>query len=193
MNKLVQNCAHTHLTLHMEETSPATQASSKKWLYIIGGIIVLLVIGAVVSGFGRGTGLGAAYFAPGTDVDRNMDGSTTYSTDEGSVTVGGNSMPENWPSDAPTAYTGATIVYSGATNPTTGAAGSAVVYTVKASAESVVEYYESRLKAEGWAITASADAGGMKVITATKDTRVFGAYIGADGQGNTSVTAGIEL
>lgn len=178
----------------MEETSPVAAASNKKWLYIIGGVIVLLLIGAAVTGaFGRGSGLGAAYFAPGTDVDRNMDGSTTYSTDEGSVTVGSNTMPSNWPSDAPTAYTGATIVYSGSTNPTTGEAGSAVVYNVKASVTSVVEYYESRLKAEGWAITASAETAGMRVITATKDTRTFGAYIGADGQGNTSVTAGIEL
>ncbi|MBS4052228.1 MAG: hypothetical protein KGZ69_13630 [Methylomonas sp.] len=177
----------------MEETSPTTTGSNKKWLYIVGGIIVILVLAALFGGVGRGTGLGSAYFAPGTDVDRNLDGSTTYSTNEGSVTVGSNTMPENWPSDAPTAYEGATIVYSGSTNPTTGAAGSAVVYNVRASAESVVEYYESRLKAEGWAITATADAGGMKVITATKDTRTFGAYIGSDGQGNTSVTVGIEL
>jgi len=178
----------------MEETSPAAQAPSKKWLYIIGGIIVLIALAAFFGGLGRGTGLGSTYFAPGVDVDRNMDGSVTYESDEGSVTVGqGASMPDNWPSDAPTAYSGAQILYSGSTNPTTGESGSAVAYTVKASVDSVVEYHNSRLKAEGWTITASADAGGMRVITATKDTRTFGAYIGSDGQGNTSVTAGIEL
>lgn len=177
----------------MEETSPGVQSNKKVLYIVIGALVVLLIGAALVGAFGRGTGLGAAYFAPGTDIDRNMDGSTTYSTNEGSVTVGSNTMPENWPGDAPTAYTGATIVYSGSTNPTTGAAGSAVVYNVKASAQSVVEYYESRLKAEGWTVTASAETAGMRVITATKDTRVFGAYIGADGQGNTSVTAGIEL
>jgi hypothetical protein len=177
----------------MEEISPVVQSNKKVLYIVIGALVVLLIGGAVVGIFGRSTGLGAAYFTPGTDVDRNIDGSTTYSTEEGSVTVGGNSMPSNWPSDAPTAYTDATIVYSGATNPTTGQNGSAVVYTVKASTASVIEYYESRLKAEGWAITASADAAGMRVITATKDTRTFGVYIGSDGQGTTSVTAGIEL
>ena len=177
----------------MDETTQTQPASSKKWLYIVGGIIILLLLGVFFGGFGRGTGLGSASFAPGTDVDRDIDGSTTYSTNEGSVTVGSNTMPDNWPSDAPVAYSGASIVYSGATNPTTGAAGSAVAYTVKASVASVVEYYESRLKAEGWTITATAEAGGMRVISATKDTRTFGAYIGSDGQGNTSVTAGIEL
>lgn len=177
----------------MEETSPVVQ-SNKKVLYIVIGALVVLFVGlALVTGFGRGTGFGSAYFTPGTDIDRNMDGSTTYSNDEGSVTVGGNEMPDNWPSDAPTAYEGAVISYSGSSNPQTGEAGAAAVYTVKASADSVVQYYESRLKAEGWTVTATANAGGMKVITATKDTRTFGAYIGSDGQGNTSVTVGIQL
>lgn len=177
----------------MEETTPAVQ-SNKKVLYIVIGALAVLLLGALVVGaFGRGTSLGSAYFAPGVDVDRNMDGSTTYSNGEATVTVGGNSMPENWPSDAPPAYDGAAISYSGTSNPQTGEAGAALVYTVKASAASVVEYYESRLKAEGWTITATANAGGMQVVTATKDTRTFGAYIGADGQGNTSVTVGIQL
>lgn len=177
----------------MEETSPGTH-SKKKVLYIVLGAIAILLIGfALVTGVGSKSGLGAAYFTPGTDVDRNLDGSTTYSNGEGSVTVGGNSMPENWPSDAPAAYDGAVITYSGSSNPQTGEAGAAAVYTVKASAESVIQYYESRLKAEGWTVTATANAGGMKVITATKDTRTFGAYIGSDGQGNTSVTVGIQL
>lgn len=175
----------------MDETTQMQPASSsKKWLYIGLAVLVLIILGFMFMGRG---GPGSAYFVPGADVDRNLDGSTTYTTEDGSVTVGGGaSMPDNWPSDAPAAYSGAQILYSGSTNPTTGAAGSAVAYTTTASVQSVVEYYNSRLKAEGWTITASADAGGMKVITATKDTRTFGAYIGSDGT-TTSVTAGIEL
>lgn len=192
MNNPVQNWPHILKTFGMEETSPAA-GSKKKIIYIGIAVLIILALGAFIGGFGRGTGLGSAYFAPGTDVDRNLDGSTTYSTNEGSVTVGGNTMPSNWPSDAPTAYTGATIAYSGTTNPTTGEAGSAVVYTTSASVASVIEYYESRLKAEGWTITASADAAGMRVITATKDTRTMGVYIATDGQGTTSVTAGVQL
>ncbi len=182
----------------MDETTPAAPAagSSKKWLWIALGVILLLVIGSVVTGFGRGTGFGSAYFMPGVDVDRNMDGSTTY-TDEsgaGTVTVGaGGSMPDNWPSDAPDAYSGANIVYSGTSNPNTGESGSAVSYTVSASVESVVEYYESRLAAEGWTITGTTAAGGMQVIAAEKDTRVIGIYVTSDGQGNTAVTAGVQL
>lgn len=181
----------------MDETTPAPalEGSSRKWLWIGLGILAVLILGAFFSGsVSRSIGLGAASVATGVDVDQNMDGSTTYTNEQGSVTVGtGASMPANWPSDAPTAYDNATIVYSGTTNPQTGEAGSAVAYTVSASAASVVEYYESRLRAEGWTITASAEAGGARVISATKDTRVMGVYVMTDAQGNTSVTAGMQL
>lgn len=179
----------------MEETSPTVQ-SKKKIVYIVTAALAILLIGGVVLSFAAGVGSlwgGWGGYAPNADIDRNMDGSTTYSTDEGTVTVGGNSMPENWPSDAPKAYDGATIVYSGATNPRTGQNGSAIVYTVKASEDAVIAYYDAGLKAEGWTVTVAANAGGMKVLTATKDTRAFGVYVGSDGQGNASVTAGIQL
>lgn len=175
----------------MDETTQVAAPSNKKWIWI--GLGILVLIGLALIGF-RGSGIGSAYFAPGADVDRNLDGSTTYSNNDGSVTVGsGASMPANWPSDAPTAYSGATILYSGATNPTTGESGSAVAYTTSASVASVVEYYDARLKAEGWTIVSSAQAAGAHVISATKDTRAIGVYIMADGQGTTSVTAGVQL
>ncbi len=175
----------------MEETTQLPSESNKKWIWI--GLGILVLVGVALIGF-RGTGLGSAYFTPGVDVDRNMDGSTTYTNEGGSVTVGNNaSMPANWPEDAPTAYSGATILYSGTTNPTTGESGSAVAYTTTASVASVVEYYESRLAAEGWTIVASQEAAGMRVISATKDTRTLGVYVATDGQGTTSVTAGIQL
>lgn len=179
----------------MDETTSPPAPSSRKWLWIAPGVILLIIVGAVATGaLGRGSGFGAAYFAPGVDVDRTMDGSTTYETEQGTVTVGmGGSMPENWPSDAPEAYSGANIVYSGTTNPTTGESGSAVSYTVTASVESVVEYYRARLTAEGWTITATTQAGGMQVIAAEKDTRTIGVYVTSDGQGNTAVTAGVQL
>ena len=181
----------------MDETTPVQSAeSNKKWLYIVIGVVVVLLLGGMFFGVGgRGTGPGSAYFAPeGVDVDRNMDGSTTYSSEEGSVTVGqGASMPTNWPSDAPTAYTGAQIMYSGSTNPQTGEAGSAVVYQTSASAASVVEYYTARLKAEGWTIEASAEMAGTRVISAKKDSRTIGVYIQDAGNGTTNVTAGVQL
>lgn len=177
----------------MDETTPATPAaSSKKWLWIGLGVVLIIILGGMFMGR-VGTMMPAA-LAPGVDVDRNLDGTTTYESEQGTVTVGmGGSMPANWPSDAPEAYSGANIVYSGTSNPTTGETGSAVSYTVSASAESVIEYYRSQLTSAGWTITAATQAAGMQVITATKDTRVIGVYVTTDGQGNTAVTAGVQL
>jgi hypothetical protein len=178
----------------MEETTTTPAASSRKWLWIGLGVLLLIIVIGAITGF---AGIPAMSGAPaGTDVDRNIDGSTTYSNEEGSVTVGsGANMPANWPSDAPTAYSGATILYSGTTNPTTGESGSAVAYTTSASVQSVFEYYRSRLTAEGWAVEGSGTmtGAGMTVITATKDSRTFGVYITSDAQGQTSVTAGVQL
>jgi len=179
----------------MEETTQVAAHSHTKRNIIIGVVALLVLIGIVLSFAGSVGSVWGNYggVVPGVDVDRNMDGSVTYESDEGTVTVGGASMPSNWPSDAPTAYTGATIAYSGTTNPTTGESGSAVVYTTNASIASVVEYYDSRLKAEGWTIEASVDMGGTRVITAKKDTRTIGVYVQDAGNGVTNVTAGVQL
>lgn len=173
------------------ENEATPSGGSKKWLVIGGVIIAVLLIG----GFGmRSMRFGPSMVPPGVEVDQNMDGSVTYSTDEGSVTVGtGGSMPSNWPSDAPSAFTGATIVYSGTNNPATGQAGSAVSYTVNAPVADVVAYYEAGLNAAGWTILSTTEAGGMRVISAQKDTRMMGIYVGSDGEGTTSVTAGIQM
>ncbi len=186
----------------MEETTNAAEVQtggSKKTLWIVLGVIaVVIVLGLVTGGGMRGTGLGSAYFPgavpAGVDIDRNMDGTVTYNNEQGSVTVGqGASMPSNWPSDAPPAYSGATIVYSGTSNPQTGAIGSVVMYNTKASAQSVGEYYSARLKAEGWTIEGEANMGGTQVISAKKDTRTIGVYIADAGDGTVAVTAGVEL
>ena len=105
--------------------------------YIIGAIIVLLLLGWVIS---RGLGSAAIIAAGGTP---NLDGSATYTDNEGNTaTVGGSSMPANWPSDAPANYAGGSIQYSGNSNPQTGS-GAAVVYTANASAQAVVDYYKA--------------------------------------------------
>ena len=157
-----------------------------KAVYIIGGIVVLLIVGWFLT-------RGSASIS-GVDVDNNLDGSTTYSNEEGSVTVGTTAtMPSNWPSDAPANFAGAAIVYSGTSNPQTGTAGSAVSYTVRSSTASVADYYKQQLTSAGWTIEATANIAGATVVSATKDTRTFGAYITDTGDGNVTVTAGIEL
>ncbi|QQG38193.1 MAG: hypothetical protein HYS26_01395 [Candidatus Kaiserbacteria bacterium] len=162
-----------------------TSTGSNKLYYIIGGVVALLVLGWLLT---RGFG-GAA----GANVDRNFDGSTTYSNEEGSVTVGAQSMPANWPSDAPQNFAGATISFSGASNPQTGQAGAAVSYTVRASAQAVIDYYRGSLTSAGWTIVGSANAGGATVISAAKDERTFGVWATDNGDGSATVTAGVGM
>lgn len=156
------------------------------WYYIIGAVLIVLVLGWL---FTRGAGSIA-----GVDTDRNLDGSVTYTDESGTTaTVGGGSMPENWPSDAPQNYAGANIQYSGTSNPQTGASGSAVVYTATASVQAVTDYYKTQLQSKGWTVTGTANVAGATVVSATKDTRTLGVYIVDSGGGTVSVTAGVEL
>ncbi len=168
----------------------AKKDSKKTVLWIVGAIIIILIL----LGLGKAMkgGIAGVPYVPGADTEQNRDGSVTYTTDEGSVTVGGGSMPGSWPSDAPTAYSGATFLYSGDTNPTTGAAGAAVMYTVDAPIQTVIDYYNDRLKASGWTVTSSAVAAGYHTVTATKDSRTFVAYA-MEADGVTQVTSAIEL
>ncbi len=157
-----------------------------KTVYIIGGIIILLIVGWFLT-------RGPASIS-GVDVDNNLDGSKTYSNEEGSVTVGTTAtMPSNWPADAPANFAGAAIVYSGTSNPQTGKIGSAVSYTARGSAAGVADYYKTQLTSKGWKIEGTANIAGATVVSATKDTRTFGAYIADTGDGQVTVTAGIEL
>lgn len=175
----------------MNETNPAPAAPARsKMLWYVGGAVLLLI---VVGFLMRGSGA-VPVRMEGVDVDRNLDGSTTYETEEGSVTVGaGASMPDNWPSDAPGNIAGASIQYSGTSNPQTGQAGSAVVYTVNASAQTVVDHYKKELLADGWTVQSTANIGGATVLAAQKDSRTFGVYIADAGNGQVSVTVGIGM
>ena len=172
--------------IYMDEVTqpPAAPSNNKIW-YLAGGVVVLLLIGWFLT-------RGAASRA-GVNVDRSTDGSTTYTNDEGSVTVGANKMPDNWPSDAPENAAGSSITWSGSSNPQTGSPGAGVQYTVKASVQSVVDHYKSKLQSAGWTVRGSANVGGATVLSATKDTRTFGAYIVDGGGGQVSETAAIEM
>lgn len=182
----------------MNETTPVqgSEAGNKKMIWIIVAVIAIVVVLWFSGVFGKGgarignQNLGPQ--APGAESNQNADGSVTYTTEEGTVTVNGGGMPDTWPADAPAAYAGATFLYSGNVNPATGTAGAAIVYTTTASLSSVIEYYNARLKAEGWTVNSSNVVQGMTVITANKDSRVFVAYAG-EANGVTQVTSGVEL
>lgn len=172
----------------MEPNMQPTAPSSRK-LYIGIAIVLVIVIGGWLFMRGGAGMMGAAI--PGVGVDRNLDGSTTYSNNEGTVTVGGNKLPDTWPSDAP-AYPNASIQYSGSSNPQTGAVGAAVVFATNDSVSAITEFYKRELAAQGWTIEQTANMGTATVIAASKDTRRIGVYI-ADAGDTRSVTVGIEL
>jgi hypothetical protein len=180
------------ISIHLympEGNTPVVSGSSNTMMYIIGGVVVAGLVGFFAM---RMIG-GAAMSAAGVDADRNMDGSTTYSNGEGSVTVGGASMPDNWPSDAPQNVAGAQIQYAGSSNPQTGEEGAAVSYTAQGSATAVADYYKRELQSKGWAMAGTANMNGATVVSATKDTRSFGAYILDNGNGSVTVTAGLGI
>ncbi|OHA27241.1 MAG: hypothetical protein A3C06_04075 [Candidatus Taylorbacteria bacterium RIFCSPHIGHO2_02_FULL_46_13] len=157
---------------------------SKKLLYIVIGVVVVLIIGWVAKSSMRSL--------TGVDVDTRMDGSTTYSNDEGTVTVGGNKLPDNWPSDAPK-YQNADIQYSGSSNPQTGEAGASVVFLTSDNAQEVVDFYKKELTSNGWTIEQTATIGASTILSAKKNERTFGVYIADSGDGKVSVTVGIGI
>lgn len=153
-------------------------------------VVVVVVVLALLGWFGmRGSFLGAV--VPGVDVNRHLDGSATYSNENGSVTVGSNSLPSDWPTDVPT-YGNGTITFSGASNPKTGEAGLAVMFTTPDAAKTVVDFYKTELAAKGWTIEQTATMGAVTVLSAKKDTRTFGVQISNGGDGKTTVTIGIS-
>lgn len=166
------------------------EAKSKKGLYIVIGIVVILLI--IVVSRRSPYGMMGGVNVNGVNIDRNLDGSATYSNKEGTVTVGNNTLPDNWPSDAPK-YGNAKIQYSGSSNPQTGEKGAAVMFLTSDSAQSVVDFYKRELASNGWTVEQSANMGASTVLAAKKDTRTFGVYITDTGNGQVSVTIGIGI
>lgn len=161
-----------------------TETKSKKGLYVVVAVVAVLLIGSWIS-------KNSMKAVTGVDVDKNIDGSATYTTKEGSVSVGTNKLPADWPSDAPT-YKNATIQYSASTNPQTGGAGLGVVFMTSDSSQIVIDFYKKELVAKGWTIEQTAIAGQTTVISAKKDDRQFGMYIADAENGQTSVTVSIS-
>jgi|SRR3989344_1001897 len=181
--------------MNEDNTSPQTTGGAgkpgKKLWFIIGGIVIIIVI---VWAFSGGLARNAAERAldqAGIDVDRNSDGSATYTGDEGTVTVGSTSYPDNWPSDAPK-YPNGKVMFSASSNPQTGAAGASLSLTTSDSPTAVIDFYKRELTSQGWNIESTASAGGAMVLSATKDDRTLGIWA-AETDGVTQVTIGIEI
>lgn len=169
----------------------ATKGSQNKVWYIIGGILVLIVLVRMFSGSFYGNGRDRTIEqATGGRINYGAGNMINYKTDNGSVTIGGNSLPSTWPSDAPQ-YPGAQILYSGSQNPQTGEAGVSIVFQVNANVQTVVDFYKRELVAKGWKIDTTATMGSSATLGATKGVKTFGVYIVDSGNGTVNVTVGI--
>ena len=166
--------------------------SGKNMWYIVGVVVLVGLLWWIFSGmFAKSAAERAFEAATGGDVQYGADGTATYSNEEGSVTVGGGAYPSNWPADAPQ-YPGGSIQYSGSSNPQTGEPGSAVVFQVSGTSQSVAEYYSDKLASEGWTVEGTATVGVATTISAAKGGRTFGVYIADLGNGAVSVTAAVS-
>ncbi len=155
--------------------------SSKKTVPIIIAIVVLIGAGWF---FTRGGMMGVP---AGVDVNRNMDGSATYSNDEGSMTVGTQSYPDAWPGDAPK-YSNGQIQYSASSNQQTGQNGSMVVLTTSDSPQAVINFYKSELASKGWTTEQTATVGEMVMISAKKGDVTFTVQVVSADQKTTVTT-----
>src|SRR3989338_2629122 len=167
----------------MEQENQGNNLSKKKLYMIMGGVVILLVGWSLIGGLGRSlTGVG---------VDKDNGGSTTYSKNDGSVTVEGNKLPDNWPSDAPK-YKNAQILSSVASNPQTGEAGAVIAFSTSDSIQTVIDFYKKELASNGWTVEQTIATETGTILVATKDDRDFSVYIGDSGDGKVGVTVSIS-
>lgn len=125
----------------------------------------------------------------GTADINSRDGTVHVETSEGTYDAGSNTLPTDWPSDAPT-YPGAEIQYSASMNPTTGKQGAMVVLQTSESAEKVLAYYKTQLQSQGWSIEGTMSAGGSTTLAAKKGERVLSLIV-SDAEGKTAVTLAV--
>jgi hypothetical protein len=110
-------------------------------------------------------------------------------TSEGSVTMGSQKLPDDWPSDAPV-YPGATIQYTATANAPAGGPGSMVILMTTDSVEKVSEYYTAQIKAQGWNVEGTMKAQGTVIMGAKKGDRVLSLTMG-EADGKTTITLGV--
>ena len=157
-------------------------------------IYIILSIG--VTAFGTGCGGPRELTTPdGEKVTVAQDGEgvniTVKGEDGESVQISANesgvSLPDGFPSDVPI-YPGATITLTSETPQ-----GMNVVLRTKDPAEKVRQFYQEKLKAEGWEIVATMNMPTGAMLQAKKGERSQTVITGSDGQQTTiSLTAASE-
>jgi hypothetical protein len=156
-----------------QSAQPAKSGSNKTLLIIIAAVIVLGLLGAggyfIQQKFAEKTGEKAAETAlekasggkANVDVSEGGD-KVSIKTDEGSVTMGGGSVPKNWPSDV-TVYKGAKVTGSAETDE-----GLSLMLETSDSVEKVYEFYKSDLPSKGWSLSMNATYGGASMLQGEK-------------------------
>ncbi len=177
------------------EPTKEPKSESRRGLYIA-IIIIILLVGGYLS---RGPFLGMKGMMYGwnrgnVNIDRNYNGRTTYTTEQGKVTVGGGSMPADWPSDAPT-YTNAKIENAITTSPESGTASSTVIFTTVDSLQAVIDFYKKELPAKGWTANFSLGTtmGNTTTFSAKKDNRFLNVSITNMGTSGLRVTETVAI
>ncbi len=162
--------------------NPST-VSNKKLYISIALIIAVLVVIYIFSS--KNT------IAPGLNVDEETNGNVTLTTENGTITIGENSLPTNWPSDV-SIYSNATIQYSGQVNSDDGASGLSVTLITTDSVQAVSSFYNSELSKNGWVVSQIAAMGDAAVISGNKDSRNVAIFIGRTEDNQTAITISIS-
>lgn len=110
------------------------------------------------------------------DVDLRGDGSMRIDTKDGTVEIGRQALPSDWPTEIGT-YPGSTIVTTANVTSDKGRPASMITATTGDSAAKIATYFKDRLAADGWEINAEAVMGAMTIIGATKADQEFGMQI----------------
>ena len=134
------------------------------------------------------------YGAPlGLYLQKNQDGSTSYSNEQGSVSFSRNSYPKNWPLDAPK-YDNGKISYGGTSeDKVSGKTATSVIFTTSDSAKKVSDFYKKELASNGWTIAQVATVNGVGVLSGQKNGTLFGVQITESSNGQTEVVVVVQI
>ncbi|HRY31165.1 MAG TPA: hypothetical protein P5328_02145 [Candidatus Paceibacterota bacterium] len=158
-------------------------SGSKKKIYGIIAVVIIALIAFFVFGSKK-------TIAPGVEINQKLNGDVTYTSEDGTVTVGTNSLPANWPSDVPS-YPGAAVL-AGSVTEQDGQNRLTASFITNDNALTVSNFYKTELEKAGWTISQMTSMGNAAVLSADKDGRNVGLYIGTSEEGETSIVIGIS-
>lgn len=183
--------------MQTQEPTPSSGSNKKTIIIVVIAVVAIGALGMFARGFFGGSmaeraAERAIERAGGGNADVDLQGDTaTFTSDEGSMTVGENvSLPDNWPSDV-SIMQGGKIYYAMSSNPSTGESGMGAVFGTAQSANNVIGYYKTELPKQGWTIEGEFNVAGASVLSATKGDRSLSLSI-VGGDDETSVTIGVS-